>query len=131
MRESIRQASEQTKRKDYLQISLNFLRAWMPNRVAIDRSWQAVNIIMEQVALSTMAADSATGMDFTSADNFVPAKWNDWLNLPVRAEEVSALPRTGWRPVRSSCIESTSAGSKLTTGRFRRYLNVGGVQKAV
>jgi hypothetical protein len=53
--------------------------------LVLNRSWQAVNVMTVQAALSMMAADAATGMDFSAAGNFVPVKWSDWLNLPVRA----------------------------------------------
>src|SRR5580700_4140855 len=54
--------------------------------LVLNRSWQAVNVITVQAALSMMAADAATGMNFTEG-SFVPVKWNDWLNLPVRPED--------------------------------------------
>jgi hypothetical protein len=34
--------------------------------LVLNRSWQAVNIITVQAALSMMAADAATGMNFTT-----------------------------------------------------------------
>ena len=46
--------------------------------LVLNRSWQAVNVITVQAALSMMAADAATGMDFTEGC-FVPVKWSDWL----------------------------------------------------
>lgn len=52
--------------------------------LVLNRQWQAINVITVQAALSMMAADAATGMDFSDG-NFVPVKWSDWLNLPVRA----------------------------------------------
>jgi hypothetical protein len=48
--------------------------------LVLNRSWQAVNIITVQAALSMMAADAATGMNFTT-EGFVPVKWSDWLDL--------------------------------------------------
>jgi hypothetical protein len=54
--------------------------------LVLNRSWQAVNVITVQAALSMMAADAATGMNFTDG-SFVPVKWSDWLNLPVRPED--------------------------------------------
>jgi hypothetical protein len=54
--------------------------------LVLNRSWQAVNVITVQAALSMMAADAATGMNFTEG-SFVPVKWSDWLNLPVRPED--------------------------------------------
>jgi 5-methylcytosine-specific restriction endonuclease McrA len=55
--------------------------------LVLNRSWQVVNVITVQAALSMMAADAATGMDFTATGNFVPVKWSDWLNLAVRDED--------------------------------------------
>jgi hypothetical protein len=43
------------------------------------------NVITVQAALSMMAADAATGMNFTGS--FVPVKWSAWLNLPARPED--------------------------------------------
>ena len=54
--------------------------------LVLNRSWQAVNVITVQAALSMMAADAATGMNFSDG-NFIPVKWSDWLTLDVRAED--------------------------------------------
>ena len=54
--------------------------------LVLNRSWQAVNVITVQAALSMMAADAATGMNFSDG-SFIPVKWSDWLTLDVRAED--------------------------------------------
>ena len=54
--------------------------------LVLNRSWQAVNVITVQAALSMMAANAATAMNFTEG-SFVPVKWSDWLNLPVQPED--------------------------------------------
>ena len=59
--------------------------------LVLNRSWQAVNVITVQAALSMMAADAATGMNFTEG-NFVPVRWNDWLNLPVAEDDCIGTP---------------------------------------
>ena len=56
--------------------------------LVLNRSWQAVNIITVQAALLMMAADAATGMNFDGS-NFMPVKWDDWLELAVRDEDDS------------------------------------------
>ena len=48
--------------------------------LVLNQSWQAVNVITVQAALSMMAADAATGMNFTDG-SFVPVKWSDWLTF--------------------------------------------------
>jgi len=54
--------------------------------LVLNRSWQPINVMTVQKALSMMAANAATAFDF-SGGNFVPVKWSDWLGLPVRAED--------------------------------------------
>jgi hypothetical protein len=60
---------------------LNFMGVLENQCLVLNRSWQAVNVITVQAALSMMAADAATGMNFTEG-NFVPVRWNDWLAQP-------------------------------------------------
>ena len=56
--------------------------------LVLNRSWQAINVVTVQAALLQMAADAATGMNFTP-DGFVPVEWADWLALDVRPEDDS------------------------------------------
>ena len=68
--------------------------------LVLNRSWQAVNTITVQAALSMMAADAATGMNFENG-NFVPVRWGDWLKLDVRPEDDSiGTPRSRVRAPR-------------------------------
>ena len=101
--------------------------------LVLNRSWQAVNIITVQAALSMMAADAATGMDFTAAGNFVPVKWNDWLNLSVRAEDdcIGTPSRRVRAPrvhhsgqVQQSAIETSTAHHEASTRTGRRALRL-------
>ena len=50
--------------------------------LVLNRQWQAINVITVQAALSMMAADAATGMNFEEG-NFVPVRWTDWLALDI------------------------------------------------
>ena len=54
--------------------------------LVLNKSWQPINVMTVQKALSMMAANAATAFDF-SGGNFAPVKWSDWLELPVRAED--------------------------------------------
>jgi 5-methylcytosine-specific restriction endonuclease McrA len=51
--------------------------------LVLNRQWQAINVITVQAALSMMAADAATGMNFEGG-NLVPVRWTDWLALYIR-----------------------------------------------
>jgi 5-methylcytosine-specific restriction endonuclease McrA len=65
---------------------LNFMGVLENQCLVLNRSWQAVNVITVQAALSQMAAGAATAMNFADG-NFVPVKWSDWLELPVREDD--------------------------------------------
>ena len=51
-----------------------------------------------QKALSMMAADAATAMDFCEDGYFIPVRWQNWLELPVREQDDGI--RTPFRVVR-------------------------------
>src|SRR6266481_3798175 len=90
--------------------------------LVLNRSWQAVNVITVQAALSMMAADAATGMNFEEG-NFVPVKWVDWLALDVRAEDDSVGTPT--RRVRAPRVIIAVKFNKVPLKRPRltmRYL---------
>ena len=55
--------------------------------LVLNRSWQPINVMTVQKALSMMAADAATAMDFSDEGCFVPVRWKDWLDLPVRDQD--------------------------------------------
>jgi hypothetical protein len=51
--------------------------------LVLNRQWQAINVITVQAALSMMAADAATGMNFEEG-TLVPVRWTDWLAVDIR-----------------------------------------------
>lgn len=55
--------------------------------LVLNRSWQPINVMTVQKALVMMSTDVATAMDFSDAGYFVPVRWKDWLELPVRDQD--------------------------------------------
>jgi len=55
--------------------------------LVLNRSWQPINVMTVQKALSMMAADAATAFDFCEDGYFVPVRWQNWLELPVREQD--------------------------------------------
>jgi 5-methylcytosine-specific restriction endonuclease McrA len=55
--------------------------------LVLNKSWQPINVMTVQKAPSMMAADAATAMDFSDEGYFVPVRWKDWLELPVREQD--------------------------------------------
>jgi hypothetical protein len=48
--------------------------------LVLNKSWQPINVMTVQKALSMMAADAATAMDFCEDGYFIPVRWKDWLS---------------------------------------------------
>ena len=55
--------------------------------LVLNRSWQPINVMTVQKALSMMAADAATAFDFCEDGYFIPVRWQNWLELPVREQD--------------------------------------------
>src|SRR5208282_3966009 len=52
--------------------------------LVLNGSWQPIDVMTVQKALVMMSTDVATAMDFSDEGYFVPVRWKDWLELPVR-----------------------------------------------
>ena len=87
--------------------------------LVLNRSWQPINVMTVQKALSMMAANAATAFDF-SGGNFVPVKWSDWLGLPVRPEDDGI--RTPSRVVRAPRVIIAVQFNKVPLKRPRLTL---------
>ena len=60
--------------------------------LVLNRNWQAINIRTPQEAFCQMATNVATGLDIAVGDagdaqELRPVKWDEWLTLPVRAND--------------------------------------------
>ena len=53
----------------------------------LNRLWCLVNETSVQAALSQMAADAATALDFRGEDDYMPMRWEDWIKLPPLNED--------------------------------------------
>ena len=57
--------------------------------LVLNRNWQAINIKTPAYIFCQMATDVATALDIKGSDWMVPTKWDDWMRLPVREEDLS------------------------------------------
>lgn len=57
--------------------------------LVLNRNWQAISITTTAQAFGQMATDAATGLDIQHQDWMLPVKWDTWLGLPVREEDIS------------------------------------------
>jgi 5-methylcytosine-specific restriction endonuclease McrA len=54
-----------------------------PTVLVLNRHWQAIHVKTPSEAFCMMAADAARALDIADG-NFLPTKWREWLELPVR-----------------------------------------------
>lgn len=60
----------------------------------LNRNWQAIHAKTPAEAFCMMASGAATGLDVQGDDCIVPVRWEDWMKLPVRAQDqVIGTPR--------------------------------------
>jgi len=55
--------------------------------LVLNRNWQAINIRSPQEAFSMMATNVATGLEIEGEDNIRPVTWEEWITLPIRAQD--------------------------------------------
>jgi len=66
--------------------------------LVLNRNWQAINTRSPQDAFCQMAAGVATGLEVAGEDQIRPVTWEEWLTLPIREQDQSALTVRG--PIR-------------------------------
>jgi 5-methylcytosine-specific restriction endonuclease McrA len=55
--------------------------------LVLNRNWQAIHVKTPAQAFCMMATDAATALDIHDSGAMCPAKWADWLSLPIREED--------------------------------------------
>ena len=55
--------------------------------LVLNRNWQAINIRTPQEAFCMMATNVATGLDIEGENHIHPVSWDEWITLPIRAQD--------------------------------------------
>lgn len=55
-----------------------------PTVLVLNRNWQAIHVKMPAEAFCAMATGAAAGLDIQGDDWITPARWDAWLQLPIR-----------------------------------------------
>ena len=66
--------------------------------LVLNRNWQAIHTKTPADAFCMLASGAATALDVQGDESIVPVRWEDWLKLPVRDEDLAV--RTPRGPVR-------------------------------
>lgn len=56
--------------------------------LVLNKNWQAINVNTPADALASMYMGSAIGLDVQGLDNMIPLKWKEWINLPVKDNDL-------------------------------------------
>jgi 5-methylcytosine-specific restriction endonuclease McrA len=66
--------------------------------LVLNRNWQAINVRTPQDAFCQMATNVATGLDIEGDSHIRPVAWDEWITLPIRAQD--QVVRTARGPIR-------------------------------
>jgi 5-methylcytosine-specific restriction endonuclease McrA len=59
-----------------------------PIVLVLNRNWQAINVRTPADAFCQLATNVATALD-VDGENIRPVKWDEWIHLPIRAQDES------------------------------------------
>ena len=85
--------------------------------LVLNRNWQAIHVKTPADAFCMMAAGAATGLDVQGDDHILPVRWEDWLKLPVRDEDLAVNTPRG--PVRVPTVVVAANYAKVPMHRPR------------
>src|SRR5881409_857081 len=66
--------------------------------LVLNRHWQAIHVRTPAEAFCMLATAVATALDIDADDHIRPVTWEEWLSLPIRAQDRAVLAVRG--PVR-------------------------------
>ena len=66
--------------------------------LVLNRNWQAIHVRTPQEAFCQMATHVVTALEIEGEDHIRPVTWDEWLTLPVRAQDNAVQTARG--PVR-------------------------------
>jgi 5-methylcytosine-specific restriction endonuclease McrA len=55
--------------------------------LVLNRNWQAINVRTPMEAICQMATGVATALEIEGEEHFRPVKWDEWITLPIRAQD--------------------------------------------
>jgi hypothetical protein len=79
--------------------------------LVLNRNWQAIHARTPADAFCAMASGTATGLDVQGDDSILPVRWDEWLKLPVRAEDLAVQTARG--PVRVPTVIVAAASQQV------------------
>jgi len=85
--------------------------------LVLNRNWQAIHARTPADAFCAMASGTATGLDVQGDDSILPVRWDEWLKLPVRAEDLAVQTARG--PVRVPTVIVAANYAKVPVRRPR------------
>jgi len=88
-----------------------------PTVLVLTRHWQAIHVKTPAEAFCMMASDAAAALDIADG-NFLPAKWSDWILLPVREGDQAVKTSRGLVRVPTVVVAANYTRVPLRRPRF-------------
>lgn len=85
--------------------------------LVLNRNWQAIHVKTPAEAFCMMASGAATGLDVQGEESMIPVRWDAWVKLPIRDEDLSVNTPRG--PVRVPTVLVAANYSKVPICRPR------------
>src|SRR5436189_4550683 len=63
--------------------------------LVLNRNWQVIHVRTPQEAFCMMATNVATGLEIEGEENIRPVRWEEWITLPIRAQDNAVLTVRG------------------------------------
>jgi 5-methylcytosine-specific restriction endonuclease McrA len=86
--------------------------------LVLNRNWQAIHVKTPAEAFCMMASGAATGLDVQGEDSMVPVRWDDWLKLPIREEDIAVNTPRGAVRVPTVLVAANYAKVPICRPRF-------------
>jgi 5-methylcytosine-specific restriction endonuclease McrA len=83
--------------------------------LVLNRNWQAIHVKTPADAFCMLATGAAVALDIQGDDWITPVRWQDWLKLPIRAQDRAVTTPRG--PVRVPTVIVAANYSKVPMRR--------------
>jgi 5-methylcytosine-specific restriction endonuclease McrA len=89
----------------------------LPTVLVLNRHWRAIHVKTPAEAFCMLATGAATSLDVQADGHIVPVRWEDWIKLPIRAQDRTVNTPRG--PVRVPTVIVAANYSKVPLRRPR------------
>lgn len=86
--------------------------------LVLNRNWQAIHVKTPAEAFCMLASGAATALDVQGDDSIAPVRWDEWLKLPVREQDLAINTPRGSVRVPTVIVAANYARVPMRRPRF-------------